>query len=42
MGRLRKKHNWKGREQNPAAPKPAEDMKSELMLELDSMFLFYL
>ncbi|XP_060737002.1 probable ATP-dependent RNA helicase DHX37 [Tachysurus vachellii] len=35
MGRLRKKHNWKAREQNAAAPKPAEDMKSEVMLELD-------
>ncbi|XP_053480856.1 probable ATP-dependent RNA helicase DHX37 isoform X1 [Ictalurus furcatus] len=35
MGRLRKKHNWKAREQNPAAPKPAEDMKSEVLLELD-------
>ncbi|MCJ8735079.1 hypothetical protein PDJAM_G00242710 [Pangasius djambal] len=36
MGRLRKKHNWKAREQNAAAPKPAEDMKSEVLLELDS------
>ncbi|KAM9475673.1 putative ATP-dependent RNA helicase DHX37 [Clarias gariepinus] len=35
MGRLRKKHNWKAREQNTAAPKPAEDMKSEVLLELD-------
>ncbi|MCI4380964.1 hypothetical protein PGIGA_G00246080 [Pangasianodon gigas] len=36
MGRLRKKHNWKAREQNAAAPKPAEDMKSEVLLEFDS------
>ncbi|XP_027022770.2 probable ATP-dependent RNA helicase DHX37 isoform X2 [Tachysurus fulvidraco] len=35
MGRLRKKHNWKAREQNAATPKPTEDMKSEVMLELD-------
>lgn len=36
MGKLRKKHNWKAREQNTAAPKPPEDTKSEVMLELDS------
>ncbi|KAB5567562.1 hypothetical protein PHYPO_G00234160 [Pangasianodon hypophthalmus] len=36
MGKLRKKHNWKAREQNAAAPKPAEDMKSEVLLEFDS------
>ncbi|KAF5905343.1 putative ATP-dependent RNA helicase DHX37, partial [Clarias magur] len=39
MGRLRKKHNWKAREQNTAAPKPAEDMKGELLLELDKSTL---
>lgn len=39
MGKLRKKHNWKAREQNTAAPKPAEDTKSEVMLELDSKAL---
>lgn len=36
MGRQRKKHNWKAREQNTAALKPAEDRKSEVLLELDS------
>ncbi|KAI5614107.1 putative ATP-dependent RNA helicase DHX37 isoform X1, partial [Silurus asotus] len=35
MGRLRNKHNWKAREQNTAAPKPTEDPKNEVLLELE-------
>uniref|UniRef100_A0A8B9KDY0 Activating signal cointegrator 1 complex subunit 3 n=1 Tax=Astyanax mexicanus TaxID=7994 RepID=A0A8B9KDY0_ASTMX len=34
MGRLRKKHNWKGRQQNEAKPAPTELKESDVMVEV--------
>ncbi|XP_072538060.1 probable ATP-dependent RNA helicase DHX37 [Salminus brasiliensis] len=34
MGRLRKKHNWKGRQQNEAKPAPAELKESDVVVEV--------
>ena len=33
MGKLRKKHNWKGRQQSDTGP-PAEEEKTEVVVEL--------
>ncbi|KAL7885142.1 hypothetical protein AOLI_G00079120 [Acnodon oligacanthus] len=34
MGRLRKKHNWKGRQQNEAKPAPTAHKETDFVLEL--------
>lgn len=39
MGRLRRKHNWKGRQQNDSL-KPAEDNKTDVVVELQGS-VFY-
>lgn len=39
MGKLRKKHNWKGRQQNDQ--KPADDNKTDVVVELEGNNLCY-
>lgn len=40
MGKLRKKHNWKGRQQNDSQ-KPADDNKTDVVVELEGNNLCY-
>ncbi|XP_062398972.1 probable ATP-dependent RNA helicase DHX37 isoform X2 [Sardina pilchardus] len=35
MGRLRKKHNWKGRQQPALQPEPREDRNSDVVVEIN-------
>lgn len=43
MGKLRKKHNWKGRQQNDP-PKSADDNKTDVVVELQGSesYIIYL
>lgn len=39
MGRLRRKHNWKGRQQNDSL-KPSDDNKTDVVVELQGSVSF--